>query len=591
MIWTPRKSAKSLRMLLLHSRPHRRLLVRGLAATVGIVLCRLAMPWPLRGFIDLILPADQRGGIVQDLLPGQDDQILWLAVAYVLLAAGLGLSELIQRVAMKTFAARTVHDMRAAAIRSLVSARDGAEGTRSAELVTRLVSDVARIKAEVSGILVHVTQNGLLFSGVCVVFLFLSPRLGLFFLIGGMIALGIGIKASTPVAASASSQRKREASYAVMIEDSLEHGELSSSLDDVNRRSARADARTTRLIAVSTLLVHVALAIVIAAALAFAVADVRAGVLLPGDLFLFIAYALTVHRRMVQVGRQTARAGKAFTHIRRVAGLIDVGVRARPATPSQTPTAPLRLEAVRLKSARGATARARLKQIDLVIEAGTHVAVLGESGAGKSSLLSILCGRVSPDGGRLLRGEVQVDPGSFEVRTAIGYLPQHPIFKPISAWRLLGLSGPEALEPQHEDLLRRLGGWRLIQSLPRGLAQKIAVNQMTRNEARALRLAAILGGSQSMWCLDAPLEGLDRRAASRRLKAILERAGSRTVIIGMTEPIRISGFDRVVVLRHGRICFDGSLAAWRDWRHQPTTSRADERPAGVEGTENPESRS
>ena len=236
-------------------------------------------------------------------------------------------------------------------------------------------------------------------------------------------------------------------------------------------------------------------------------------------------------------------------------------------------------------------AHAQPEQIDLVVEASTRMAILGDSSAGKSSLMRVLAGRVTPDGGSIFWDGTQTDITSREARAVIGYLPQNPTFKPVSVWRLLGLPGPDAFEPQHQTLLRRLGGWRLIASLPRGLNQKIAANQMTRNEARALRLAAILGSQQCLWCLDAPIEGLDRRAAGRRLKTILEHAGSRTVIVSMSEPLRISSFDRVVVLRSGRICFDGDPEQWRDWRRQVIAGNAEAPTGDTDTDENTGSRS
>lgn len=569
MIWTTRKSIRALRSLRLHARPHRRIFFRGCIATVGVVLCRLAMPWPLRGFIDLILPDDQRGRLVQDLLPALGSPVLWLVATYVLLAAGLGACELIQRVAMKKFAAGIAHGLRAAALRGLIAGRSRAEKVSSADLVTRLISDVARIKAEVSGILVHGTQNGLLFLGVCAVFLFISPKLGLFFLIGGLLALGIGIRASAPVAASAAGQRKKEGSYAVLIEDSLEREALPEHMEDVNWQSARADARTTRLIAVSTLFVHVALAAIIASALALAVADVRAGRLLPGDIFLFIAYALTVHRRMVQVGRQSARAGKVFAHVRRVAALTEDGVsRTAPAATVGPLARQIRLQNVSLRTASGASARSRLRQIDLTIDASTRVAVLGDSGAGKSSLLKLLAGRLAPDAGRILWDGVDVSDGIVSPRLDVGYLPQNPAFRPVRIWRLIGLPSRKALDSEREALLRGLGGWRLIASLPRGVGEKIGAARITRNEARALRLAGLLTGAERFWCLDAPLEGLDRRAAGRRLRTILEATQDRTLVVSMSQPVKISRFDRVLVLSRGRICFNGDHRQWRAWRPQ-----------------------
>ncbi len=563
-VWTPEKRERGLKTIMDHARPHRSLLVRGCLWTVGVVLCRLAMPWPLRGVVEIVFPhANGESALLVQQLPSWGDPVLWLAGIYLLCAAGTGFTEMAQRVNMMRFSAQTVHDMRSAAARG--AAQKALRGGRTGDLIARVVGDAARIKAGLSGILVHVTQNGLLFIAVCVLFLFISPKLGAFFLMAGALALLIGFRAADPVARSADKHRRMEGDYAAMLEEGLTHGDLDLDLEDLNLGSARKDVKTTRLITRSTLLVHVVLASTVGLALWVGARDVAAGHLAPGDIFLFIAYALTVHRRTVQIGRQAARGGKVLACANRIGMLVQNADDALGADAPEGLSHGLRIEELKLSSARGRGDRPRLKRTDLTIRPAERVAVLGGIGAGKSSLLRVIAGAESPRKGKVFWDDVDVSDNGGVLRSGVGYVAQDPVFPAQLLWKTLGLAGPEALSSDQQQTLERLGVWPIIRRTPRGFEAKVASSDFSRNEARLLSLAGLLLQDDSpVWVLDNPLEGLNTRAARRCLAEIMSRAGERALIIALPRAIDLDRFDRVLGMRRGKLTFDGEPVRWRN---------------------------
>ena len=64
-----------------------------------------------------------------------------------------------------------------------------------------------------------------------------------------------------------------------------------------------------------------------------------------------------------------------------------------------------------------------------------------------------------------------------------------------------------------------------------------------------------------VWVLDTPVQD-DHKRDRERLQAILERAGDRTAIVALQRPVEVPRFDRVLVLRRGRIQFDGVPGDW-----------------------------
>ncbi|MCL5281952.1 MAG: ABC transporter ATP-binding protein/permease [Planctomycetes bacterium] len=565
-MWSRKKTQQAVRVLRMYGRPHVRVLVRGIVASVGVVLFRLALPWPLRGIVESVfLNPHRKNAFLLNWLPARGDPVLWFGGVFLVLAAGAGLCELIQRVAMKRFATQSVHDMRGAAARGALSRQAGSGAP--AELIARVIGDSARIKAGLAGILVHVCQNGLLYLGVSALLMTVSVHLGIFFLGAGALAILIGLRASAPVAASAQRHRRKEDAYAMAIQQALELGVRDSLDDKVNVVSAQRDVETTRLISRSALAVHAVLAATLAGGLWFGAAQVRTAKLAPGDLFIFVAYVLTVHRRMVQVGRQLARSGKVLACARRIGQLMPPRPEAGPRPRQREPLrSVLRLEGVRLDSLRGRRHKPRLHRADLRIEAGTHVAVLGPMGSGKTSLLRLLAGLEPPSKGTLYWDDEPMSDADGICHRQIGYLSDYPVFASQPVWRILGLPGAES-EPPGEMLpvLKTLGITKLVRRLPKGIRQKIPSATLSRAEARALSLVSILAGPDGVWILDDPLGGQSGPKKMRRqLAAILARGRGRTVIVGLPRNGPIELFDRVVVLRRGRIRFDGTPTAWKE---------------------------
>ena len=569
MNWTTKKSRQALRTILFFGRPYRSSLIRGGLATIGVVFFRLAMPWPLRGVIELVLPYTTGDMRLISYLPDWGNPIVWLGVSFVLIAFGIGLSELRQRIFMKTYSSYTVRDMRSAALRSVVQAKSRDTRQAAGDLIARIVGDSARTKAELSSFLIHATQNGLLFLGVSFVVFFLSPELGYFYLLSGIAATWISYRFFFKVAATASQQRKREGKYAVMIQKSLEDGDVDTRAEDANVISTEKDLQITRLIGKSTLLVNVVLAVLTAVALWIAVGDVKSGGLKPGELFLFIAYILTVHRRLVQLGRQLARGGKMLANVRRIGVLINPPREVSAVRTIKQIDSEIRLEGVRLDSIRNDDGKPRrLKRTDLKIQAGTRVAIIGKPGSGKSSLLRLLAGTEPPDRGKHFWDDEAITEHNVVLLSGVGYLPQNPVFQPSRVWRILGLPNPENLNPEQIETLHKIGGGKLVRTLPKGLKEKIGSWSMAQNEARALSLFRILFGNAKVMILDAPLEGLDKNNKIRRLKEIISHAKDRTLVVSMIEPIKMKYFDHVVLVKNGQIQFEGSVQAWETWRKE-----------------------
>lgn len=206
--------------------------------------------------------------------------------------------------------------------------------------------------------------------------------------------------------------------------------------------------------------------------------------------------------------------------------------------------------------------RTILEDIDLHVEAGQHVALVGASGAGKTSLLGLLLGWHRPATGLLL-----VDDRPLRGRSLTGLRAQTAWVDPAAQlWNRTfldnlryGNSGDPGLplpEVIHRAELRKL-----LEVLPEGHQTVLGEGGglVSGGEGQRVRLGrALLHSGVRLAILDEPFRGLDRSQRSRLLARSREAWQSATLLCVTHDVSETRGFDRVLVLAEGRIVEDGS---------------------------------
>ena len=545
----------ALRTLQRFAAPHQRFLALGWAAAFGLAACRLAIPWPLRWSLDALRGEDA-------FLSAQEiaDPILLLAGAYLVVAIAYGLCDLAGRAQFGRFASLVVEDLRAEALQGAM--RSGVSGPdQLGDVTSRLLGDSARLRSDLNGILVHVSMNALVFLAVSALMLVVSTPLGLVFFGSGALAVAIGAATSPALAAIAHKQRTKEGQYAGAVHAELAAGAGGGdALAALSSASGSKEMRTTRVLASASLAAHTILAAGVGIGIWLGSGSIRAGTMDPGDLFLFIAYALTVQRRLVQVGRQVARTGKAVATLNRLASLVDPGETAHEgkATPLR---AELRIEGARARGQRGGR-RSKLRRTRLELAPGSRVAVLGPVGSGKTSLLRILAGREPGCEGEIHWGSEPLGTDARALADRVGYVGERVVFPRRALWEIAGLPADAPPTDHVQQVLEGVGASKVAKAFDEGWQSRVASAELSGREARNLALARlVLSDDSPVWILDGVLDDRSRKKARRCLDEILRRAGERAVVVAMSRPVDLHRFDRVIELRRGRIAFDGPPSA------------------------------
>lgn len=206
-----------------------------------------------------------------------------------------------------------------------------------------------------------------------------------------------------------------------------------------------------------------------------------------------------------------------------------------------------------------------LSALDLEIEPGEHLALIGRSGAGKSSLIALLLGLYRPSEGRLFAdGELLEGATLDHVRRAIAWVdPAAQLWNESLFANLVYGTG----ETDARELARVLSECELeglLESLPDGLGTSLGEGGgfLSGGEGQRVRLArAQLRTGVRLALLDEPFRGLDRIARHRLLARAREHWRSATLVCATHDVEETKSFDRVVVLDGGRIVEQGAPSA------------------------------
>lgn len=200
--------------------------------------------------------------------------------------------------------------------------------------------------------------------------------------------------------------------------------------------------------------------------------------------------------------------------------------------------------------------RTRLAAVSFSIEAGERIALIGDSGSGKSSLLQALMGFVTYEGDIALTSAdhqrrsllEQIDPDSL--RQHIGYLAQQVALMPLTIAENLRLAAPNATEQQLIDALEVVELWALIQRLPQGLDTPLGDRGqgLSGGQQQRLGIAQLLLRNDSLWLLDEPTEHLDPDTAER-IHTLLEQVSRGKTVIWVTHAHQqLPWLDKVIKL-------------------------------------------
>ncbi len=511
----------------------------------------------------------------EGLVAGQTQHLDRGALVLFAIAIVLALASYSRFYLVTSIGERVVADLRKRVFSHLLTLSPAFfEVTRTGEVLSRLTNDTTLLQGVVGSSLPFAMRNLMLVVGGLVLLFVTSIELaGIILLVVPLVVLPIMFLGRRVRALSREAQGRiadvtaeaNETIHAIRMVQAYNHEHLDDLRFESHIEEAFAAALAwirarARLTAVVMLLVF--------GAVCFGVwiggYDVLNHQITAGQLLTFIFYAVVVASAVGGLGESWGDLQRAAGAMERLSELLAT----EPAI--ACPVAPLPLPSL----ARGAVSfenvafsyplraeRRAVEGMDLQVVPGEKLALVGPSGAGKTTVFQLLLRFYDPQAGRICLDGVDIakaDPA--EVRRRIGLVPQEPVIFSHSAMENIRYGRPEASDAEVRAAAEGAFAAEFLDRLPDGLATPLGERGVRLSGGQRQRIAisrAILR-SPVLLLLDEATSALDAESEQVVQKALERLMADRTTIVIAHRLATVQKCDRIVVMDHGRIVAIGS---------------------------------
>jgi thiol reductant ABC exporter CydC subunit len=464
---------------------------------------------------------------------------------------------------------------------------------RRGDLLSRLVADVDALQnLHLRGIqppLVALT-SGAISVGVAFVIL---PAAGLV-LACGLLAAGIVVPLATAALAQRAARAQAAARGALTAEllDTLQaspelvvygrEDERLARLRKADRRLVRIGHRDALLAGIGDWIHLVVVGATVAGVLVVAVSAHSSGRLDRVLIAMLALLALASFDAVQPLGAAARGLGPTLGAGRRVLELVDREPRI---VDPPDPTPPPGAGAICLENVRVEYSPERRRVLDgasLRLDHGSRVALVGESGAGKTTVGNLLLRFLDPSSGRVTIGGLDIrDMRQEDVRRAVAVAGQDSHLFSTSIRENVRLARHDASDDEVEQALRLVGIWDWVDALPDGWDTLVGEQgrQLSGGQRQRICVARALLAGPELLVLDEPTAHLDPVAAEALVQDVFDAAGDRAVLLITHRPEGLELVDYVAVLDRGRIsCKPVETGRWST-RASRTTSNGSRRNA------------
>ena len=279
-----------------------------------------------------------------------------------------------------------------------------------------------------------------------------------------------------------------------------------------------------------------------------------------GTVAAFVLYVTSLFEPMARLAEWFSELRSGQAALAKIVGVLET-----PVTVSErTGARPLPADGQAAASEVGFSyeeGRPVLEEVAMAVRPGERVALVGPTGAGKSTLAKLLTRKYDPVGGAVAFGEIDLRDASLaSLRERIVFVPQEGHLFSGSIADNVRLAQPGASDEDVESALRRLGALERFERLPDGLATDVRTRgvRLSAGERQLVSLARVLLADPSVIVLDEATSSVDPGTERAVERALAEISKGRTVITIAHRLSTARRADRIAVLDQGRLVELGS---------------------------------
>ncbi len=204
-----------------------------------------------------------------------------------------------------------------------------------------------------------------------------------------------------------------------------------------------------------------------------------------------------------------------------------------------------------------------LEDASLSLPAGSLTALVGASGVGKTTIIDLITGLLSPQKGRVWiddTGLTELDLRRW--RRMIGYVPQETVLLHDSVLHNVTLGDPELTETDAEWALRAAGAWDFVASRPQGLYTSVGERgtELSGGQRQRIMIARGLAHRPKLLILDEATSALDPESEEAVCNSLKELRGAVTVLAISHQPAIVEAADQVYRLQDSTLWYEGKSA-------------------------------
>ncbi|MFQ5649825.1 MAG: ABC transporter ATP-binding protein [bacterium] len=550
---------------------HRRAFGSIFFLTLGAILAELLKPWPLKFVIDYLVEGQPgRGGVGLALPAVLTDSVpaflAFIAAAILLIAVADGVityhstylqkktgGEIITRLRSRLFS----HVQRLS-LQFHYSLRTG-------EVVKRITNDTSFLEGVFSESLSGLLKGTLLILGMAAIMFWMDWQMMLVALILAPLLFYITMIFTRKIKRAARTRRHREGNLASIAQETFSSIETVKTysrekftdelFEHESEANLEAALNASNVEAKFMPVVQVVTAFGVVVVICFGVIRVKAGVLTPGDLWVFLSYLRAFYKPLKDFSRQLRRLVRGQVHWEKIAELLQT----EPQSDSQTSRIAPKL--------RGNIAFQHvhfaydgdvpvLNDLTLEIAAGEKVAIVGPTGSGKSTLVSLLAKLYDPTAGRILIDGH--DLGAFtadSIRGQLSFVLQQTLLFRTSIRENIAYGRLDATREEIVAAAKLARIHDFVCRLPQGYETIVGERGATLSGGQRQRLAiarAILRDAQII-VLDEPTTGLDPATEAEVWDQLRILTRNKTTILISHQHQLALEMDKIYCLERGEI--------------------------------------